>query len=237
MVRSSFSGLLVVMVLLVASRPIMSQPIGPRGAPLVSLPGYFGPGTATKCDGMTTGWSYYGLSSGPTTTVTDSRVGLWKWGWDGEPRHPKAWANTFGRYGPLLPTYTPTPLVGGSDARRVFMTPPVYGYGLFALGYGSPFPRLATPNVSVRPIMSPTANCCRVDVRMPHPEAELWVNQTKTGTSGAERTFETPDLASGKEFRYELVAKWKQDGTEVTSTRSVTVASGTSVSVDFTERK
>lgn len=237
MVRSYFVGVLVVAVLLIASRPIMSQPIGLKGAPLVSLPGYFGPGPATKCDGVTTGWSYYGLSSGPTTTVTDSRVGMWKWGWAGEPSFPNAWVNTFGRYGPMLPTYTPVPLFGGADVRRVFMNPPVYGFGLFALGYGSPSPRLATPSVSVRPVTTSSASCCRVDVRMPHPEAELWVNRTKTGTSGAERTFETPDLATGKEFRYELVAKWKKDGGEVTSTRSVVVTSGTSVSVDFTERK
>jgi len=216
----------------------MSQPIGPRGAPLVSLSGYVGPGPARKCVGVETGWSYYGLPTGPTTAVTDSRVGVWNWGWRGEPNTGVGrWVSS--RYGPVVASYTPVPALGGSDARSVFMDPPRIGYGLCALGYRSASPRLATPSVSVHPAtaLSSGSNCCRVDVRLPHPDAELWVNQTKTQSGGANRTFETPELADGKEFRYELVALWHQNGEPMSATRGVVVAGGKSVVVDFTTAK
>jgi uncharacterized protein (TIGR03000 family) len=226
----------VASVLTVGVRPIMSQPIGPRGAPLLSLPGFVGPGPASGCRSVETGWSYYGLPNGPTTAITDSRVGVWNWGWRGEPYTGVGrWLSS--RYGPVVTSYTPIPILGGSDARSVFMDPPLFGYGLYALGYRSASPRLVTPNVSVRPAPAPSANCCRVDVRLPHPEAELWVNQTKTQSSGVERTFESPDLADGKEFRYELVAKWQRNGQSYRETRGVVVAGGKSLVVDFTSPK
>jgi uncharacterized protein (TIGR03000 family) len=227
----------LVCVVTVGVRPIMSQPIGPRGAPLVSAPGFVGPGPARKCAGVETGWSYYGLPSGPTTTIADSRVGVWNWGWAGSPATlVGGWKAS--RYGPVVPSYTPIPALGGSDARSVFMDPPRFGYGLSALGYRSASPRLATPSVSVQPPPAlPSASCCRVDVRMPQADAELWVNRTKTNSGGVERTFETPELGDGKEYRYELVAKWTRNGEVVSDTRGVVVAGGRSVVVDFTAAK
>lgn len=222
-------------VLGVGVRPIMAQPIGPRGAPLVSLPGYVGPGPARACVHVETGWSYYGLPNGPTTAITDSRVGVWNWGWRGEP-YTGVGRRVSSRYGPVVASYIPVPALGGCDARSVFMNPPLLGYGLYALGYRSASPRLATPSVSVypAPALSSSANCCRMDVRLPHPDAELWVNQTRTQSSGAHRTFETPELADGKEFRYELVAKWQLNGEPISATRGVVVSGGKSVVVDFT---
>lgn len=227
----------ILWVLTIGVRPIMSQPIGPRDAPLLSLPGYKGPGPACGNNCVESGWQYYGLPNGPTTTISDSRVGVWNWGWRGEPNTGLGrWVSS--RYGPVVASYTPIPLLGGSDARGVYMNPPRYGYGLHALGYRAASPRLATPSVSVRPATTlPAANCCRVDVILPHAEAELWVNQTKTQSSGANRTFETPELAAGKEFRYELVARWQNNGTARSDTRAVVVTSGQSVVVDFTTGK
>ncbi len=217
-------------------RPIMSQPIGPRGAQLLSQPGFIGPGPARGCSSVEPGWSYYGLPNGPTTAITDSRVGVWNWGWAGEPATGFGrWASS--RYGPVVASYTPVPILSGCDTRSVFMDPPRFGYGLHALGYRSASPRLASPSVSVLPTPSHSAASCRVDVRLPHPEAELWVNQTKTQSSGAERTFETPELADGKEFRYELLAKWQRNGQSVSETRGVVVAGGKAVVVDFNEFK
>ncbi len=118
------------------------------------------------------------------------------------------------------------------------MDPPRIEYGLHALGYRSASPRLATPSVSVHPSPAPSsANCCRVDVRLPHADAELWVNQSKTRTGGAARTFKTPELGDGQEYRYELVAKWTRNGEVVSDTRGVVVAGGKSVVVDFTAAK
>lgn len=226
---------LTVLMMLVAVRPIMSQPIGPRGAPLLSPPGFVGPGPACGKAGVMTGWSYYGLPNGPTTSVSDYRVGVWNWGWPGVPtRGTELIAKGLNLYGPPVPSYAPPPAIGGCDARRHLMEPPQFGYGLHAFGYRSAFPRLATPSVNSYP--APSAGCCRMDVKLPHADAELWVNQTKTAMTGSERAFESPALAEGKEFRYELVAKWTQNGASKSDTRSVVVAGGKVVRVDFTEK-
>jgi uncharacterized protein (TIGR03000 family) len=238
--RSALPVGFVVLVVLFAVRPIMSQPIGPRGALLLSWPGFVGPGPGGRCAGVTTGWSYYGLPNGPSTAVTDYRVGVWNWGWAGVPTaHGHLWSKALGCYGPPVPSYTPVPTsIGGSDARKHFMTPPHFGYGLNALDYRSAFPRLATPSVDAKPTSasaSTAGGCCRVGVKVPHADAELWVNKAKTATTGTDRVFESPELADGKEFKYELVAKWTRNGEPVTESRSVVVAGGQSVLVDFTK--
>lgn len=238
--RTSSVGLMlpVVLVLLVTVRPIMSQPIGLRGAPLISPPGFIGPGPAHKHGRANTGWSYYGLPAGPTTALTDYRVGVWNWGWSGSPPAGPVCRKLLSCYGPPVPSYLPAPAMGATDARRFFIAPPGYGFGLNALGYRSSFVRLATPSVNSMPVTSNTAsNCCRVDVRLPHADAELWVNRTKTATSGAERTFETPELTDGREFRYEVEAKWVRNGVAMAATKNVVVAGGRSVMVDFTQEK
>lgn len=228
-----------VLVLLGDVRPIMSQPIGPRGAPLLSTPGFAGPGPAFGHTSATTGWSYYGLPSGPTTALTDYRVGAWNWGWSGSPPGPVC-RKLLSCYGPPVPSYLPAPAMGATDARHFFINPPVYGYGLNALGYRSAYVRLATPSVNVMPTSSPiasTSSCCRVDVRLPQADAELWVNRTKTAATGADRTFETPELADGREFRYEVEARWVRNGVTQTAAKSVQVAGGRTVVVDFTQAK
>jgi len=227
-----------ILVMLVEVRPIMSQPIGPRGAPLVSFPSFVGPAPAFGHGCAETGWSYYGLPSGPTTALTDYRVGVWNWGWSGSPPKGPVCRKLLSCYGPPVPSYLPAPAMGATDARRFFINPPGFGFGLNAFGYLSPFPRLATPSVSVIPTSTPVAaSCCRVDVRLPRADAELWVNKTKTATAGAERTFETPELTDGREFRYEVEARWVRNGVAMTAARSVVVAGGRSVSVDFTQEK
>jgi len=140
----------VVLVLLTDVRPIMAQPIGPRAAPIVSPTGFFGPGPSCKAS-VNTGWSYHGLSNGPTSTLTDYRVGVWNWSWAGYPTHDRVATKVLSLYGPPVPSYTPVPSVFGSDARKQYMVPPVFGYGLNGFGYRSASPRLKTPSVSVRP--------------------------------------------------------------------------------------
>jgi uncharacterized protein (TIGR03000 family) len=230
----------VVVVLLVVAGPIMSQPIGPRGAPLVSFPSFVGPAPAFGKAGVTTGWSYYGLPNGPTTAVVDARVGKYHWGWEGAPnRLPGLWSRYLNCYGPPTATYLPLAAIAPScDARKCFVTPPRFGYGLHSFGYLSASPRLASPTVSSHPAPAGGSTaCCRVDVRLPQADAELWVNRTKTAATGTDRTFESPELADGKEFRYELVARWKRNGAEVSESREVVVTGGKSVVVDFTERR
>lgn len=218
----------------------MSQSIGLRGAPVVSWPGFAGPGPSWCQESSRTGWTYYGLPNGPSTATTDYRVGSWNWGWNGYPsKHTTLWEKYLTVYGPPSPSYIPTPgSIGGSDSHHVYMNPPRVGYGLNSFAYRSASPRLSTPSVSVFPSTAQASpGCCRVDVRLPCPDATLWINQSKTSSTGLERTFESSRLTEGKEFRYELRASWNQDGKEVTDSRTIVVARGNSWVVDFTRQK
>jgi uncharacterized protein (TIGR03000 family) len=54
-----------------------------------------------------------------------------------------------------------------------------------------------------------------------------------TSLKGPERVFSTPPLEAGKEFHYDILVRWKQDGKPVEQKRQVTVTRGARVRVDF----
>lgn len=222
--------------------------------PLFNRPAITGPGPGWR-DRLEPGapgslpWSYYGLENGPTVSVG---VGMWpgygnRWGW---PAAGGAfWTNGLSLYGPPVPTYGPVPgTFGGGDAHRFYSNPPLFGYGLYYFGYRSPSPRLANPTVNVYPpgqepvrqrLLTPPSNakCCRLEVTLPHPEADVWLNTTAVKGTGTERAFESPELEAGKTYKYEVIARWQQDGREKAESRTVTVAAGQTVVADFTQPK
>lgn len=230
--------------LMLCATGVSAQPLFTPGAGLVSPPGLVGPGPNCRRDpGPGVGWSYYGVNEGPTTQFTDMRVGIWNWGWGGFPaRGGSFWTNGLSLYGPPIPTYAPIPgSFGGSDAHRFYMNPPTLGFGLNALGYRSAFPRLATPSVSVHPsvaLPAPTSpQCARLEVRLPCADAEVWVNHAKTNTTGAARSFESPELTDGREYGYEVIARWVENGQPKAESRSVNVTAGQTRLVDFNQPK
>jgi uncharacterized protein (TIGR03000 family) len=73
-----------------------------------------------------------------------------------------------------------------------------------------------------------------LDVRVPTPAAEVFVEGGRTTSRGTERTFVSPKLEPGQRFTYEIRARWVgQDGKEVEQTRRVPVTPGQTVTVDF----
>jgi uncharacterized protein (TIGR03000 family) len=73
-----------------------------------------------------------------------------------------------------------------------------------------------------------------VSVRVPG-DAEIWFGESKTSQTGAQREFVSPPLAPGKEYTYEIRARWIQDGKEVVQTRRVDVGAGSYATLDFTK--
>jgi uncharacterized protein (TIGR03000 family) len=73
-----------------------------------------------------------------------------------------------------------------------------------------------------------------IDVRLPVAGAEVWIDGKKTTQTGDVRFFESPPLAAGRQYVYEVRASWTVDGEEVTKTRRVTVRAGDRAVVDFT---
>jgi uncharacterized protein (TIGR03000 family) len=228
---------------------------------LVSPPGWFGPGPAWhkwSDPGPGFGWHYYGVPDGPYVTVPpdDRRAsgayigggyGYWP-GW-GVPSYAGSfWTNGQSLYGPPVPTYGPIPGVfGGSDAgRHFFKAPPPTNsvwFGLGWAGYRSPSPRCSPVNVSVNPqppaappaVAADGGRCIRLAVRLPDPNADVWVENALVTQKGAERQFESPPLQTGVTYRYEVIARWKENGRDRAESRTATGTAGQTLDVDFTK--
>jgi len=65
-------------------------------------------------------------------------------------------------------------------------------------------------------------------------DAEVWFGEGKTRQTGATREFVSPALTPGKEFTYEVRARWMEGRKEVVQTRQVDVSAGSSKTIDFT---
>jgi uncharacterized protein (TIGR03000 family) len=132
-----------------------------------------------------------------------------------------------GYYGGYYPSY------GGSYASDYY---PQDYYSAPAASYYSP------PSPSVYNVADPNARggaaqqdpIAHVMVKVP-ADAEVWFGSGKTQQTGAQREFVSPALTPGKDYSYEVKARWTQDGKEVVQTRQIDVAAGAWKVVDFTK--
>lgn len=121
------------------------------------------------------------------------------------------WPFWYGEFRPYVPRYSPAlppaPVAGGHDG--------VAFYGPAA-----------------EPLVARSA---ALDVRLP-AEAELWIEGQKMVQTGADRKFVSPPLPPGQRFTYELRARWKEAGRDVTKTKHIDVSAGDRLLVDFLTR-
>ena len=74
----------------------------------------------------------------------------------------------------------------------------------------------------------------KADVTVNVPvNAELWIDGSKTTSTGTVREFQSPPLTSGSRYSYDLRARWNENGHEVTQTQQVEITAGAHVSVSF----
>lgn len=184
-------------------------------------------------------WGYPGLVGGPF-------VGYPWWGPMYSGRSGSSWSNGLSLYGPPVPTYGPIPGVfGANDLNKQWKAVPSPGlaYGWFGLYAASPRPRPLTVNVwptaeTVPPLGASTpvltGGCLILSVKVPQPGAEVFVDGVKTAQTGTDRLFESPPLEAGKEFKYEVTARWVAGGFTVEKKKVVTGTPGEVVRVDFT---
>jgi uncharacterized protein (TIGR03000 family) len=87
------------------------------------------------------------------------------------------------------------------------------------------------------PPVTPAAQAdstARITVRVP-ADAELWFQGSKMTSTGSVRHFRSPPLGSGR-YRYEIRARWTENGRDITQTRAVAVSPGDHMTVEFPNR-
>jgi uncharacterized protein (TIGR03000 family) len=113
---------------------------------------------------------------------------------------------------------------------------PYYGWGFSSGLDNSPtYSGLSGPDIpdnSAGSTPQQPINAAHVTVNLP-ADAELWFNGTKMKTTGRERAFYSPELMPGRRYTYEVRARWKENGHEVTQTRTVNVSAGAWVYVNL----
>ena len=189
-------------------------------------------------------WGYPGLGGGPY-------IG-YPWGYSGRAGH--FWSNGLSLYGPPVPVYGPIPGVfGNNDLVRRWQGWPSIGapFGWVGVYAASPRPRALTvgvhptaESVPIAPtivVAAPdadpaqaTAGALILSVRVPQPAAEVFVDGVKTTQTGTDRVFESPPLEAGKQFKYEITAKWIERGAPREVKKAVVGMPGEVVRVDFT---
>jgi uncharacterized protein (TIGR03000 family) len=89
---------------------------------------------------------------------------------------------------------------------------------------------LTAPPVLTEPA-APDASAV-LQVRVP-ADAEVWFSGNPTTQRGDFRPFVTPPLPSGRSCRYEIRARWAENGTVIDRTQTVRVHPGDRLTVDF----
>lgn len=114
-----------------------------------------------------------------------------------------------------------------------------YGYPAYYGDYYSGAP-VYPPDYGSRtsaylnPEIPPPANTTTAHIRVLVPDgAKIWFNQDETSQTGSTRIFETPSLTPGKEYTYEVRARWRAGDRDVTDTKKVIFHSGDGVTVSF----
>jgi len=103
--------------------------------------------------------------------------------------------------------------------------------------YPAGFPQASAPAVttSVTPVRAGTTPSDTASVRVFVPaEAKLTFQGQDTVDTGTQREFVTPPLVAGRTYRYDIQARWNENGREARADRRVYVHAGDRVVVDLT---
>lgn len=76
-------------------------------------------------------------------------------------------------------------------------------------------------------------NRAHVLIRTPTPDTEVWIEDEKMTETGRTREYQSPILEGGKNYTYEMKARWKENGTEYAQTRKFPVHANDRVIVIF----
>jgi uncharacterized protein (TIGR03000 family) len=84
-------------------------------------------------------------------------------------------------------------------------------------------------------VSRPVSDIARLEVRLPDPQATIWVQGQEMTSSGTVRQFKSPQLEPSQQFVYHVKAEWNANGKPVTDERQVKVQANSFALVDFTK--
>lgn len=192
-------------------------------------------------------WEYPGLGGGPKVS--------YPWGMPGYSgcRNGEESQDRWRFWGPQVPIYTPVPQPV-NPGKLIYPGRNISSPG-FVYGWVGPFPASprfkhyavnvwAQPGVDLStgggketnrpPGESGSSATMSINMRVPDPAAEVYVDGVKTSQTGVDRSFNSPDLAAGQQYRYEVTVRWTEQGVPRQGTRIVVGAAGDKVALDFT---
>lgn len=82
---------------------------------------------------------------------------------------------------------------------------------------------------------TPVNTAARLQVVLPDANAQVWIGDHKTSSTGTTRYFDSPSLDPARTYSYTLKAEWQQDGKPMSAERTVSVSAGSRPVVDFTK--
>ncbi len=102
-------------------------------------------------------------------------------------------------------------------------------------GYYS-LPAGASASYSYGALSSPAAarDAVRLNVRVPDPDAKVWVEGRLTQQRGTFREFISPPVNPNVNYVYDITARWTENGRQVERSRTVRVSPDATTTVDFT---
>jgi uncharacterized protein (TIGR03000 family) len=120
--------------------------------------------------------------------------------------------------------------VGGNPSGGYFYSYPVYYRTVFPSYTGIPAPAYyasipADNDYAYGASADMANNAVLLNLRVP-ASAEVWLEGSKTAQGGSFRSFISPALEPGRDYSYEIRARWMQDGRAIEQTRTVTIRAG-----------
>ena len=144
-------------------------------------------------------------------------------------------------YGYSYPSYgySPYPVYGsGYFADPAPTDSSYYGAGIapYTAGWMTPAADSGAPPVQAESIASSgsasTDAAAKITVRLP-AGAELWIDGNLRGETGAVREFTTPMLSAGRQYTYEVHARWTEGDTTIDQTKKVVFGAGDKLDMTF----
>jgi uncharacterized protein (TIGR03000 family) len=100
-------------------------------------------------------------------------------------------------------------------------------YGAYTEGPGFYY------SARIAPASAPEEQVAYIHVRVSPPHAEISFEGSKTAQIGRSRLYVSPPLVPGENYTYTIRVSWKENGGEVTQSRTVAVRAGDRLSVVF----